>query len=388
MGPTNFPFNQVPERLLMVPAEKLSPYERAPAAVRELYSECRRLSALQIDSHPQILDFQGLNKDRLPDGIVLKECIPPSSLELAFDEFMGSNSWRKDLRDGRDGACVYGIRQVPGLRILPSLLPPAVQTELLSRLLHRDLSDERHQTNLHLHYDVSYPSASSDANGASALKGTQQEACWSTNSSFFRDNPTRTFSPKDATVHRPLSIQAALNSKLRWITLGGQYNWTTKEYPPGPPPAFPSDIGTLLHSIFPETTAEAAIVNLYSPGDTLNPHRDVSEECDTGLISISLGCHALFLVGHGNGDSCAVIRLRSGDAVYMTSASRFAWHAVPKIIPSTCPDWLKTWPGGGDVPDEDSQRWWGWMAGKRVNLNVRQMFQSPPTNPAALGKND
>lgn len=203
--------------------------------------------------------------------------------------------------------------------------------------------------------------------------------------SFFQEDPTRVFQPKEPTVHRPLSIRASLNRKLRWMTLGGQYNWTSKEYPQGPPPPFPQDIGILLRRIFPATTAEAAIVNIYSPGDTLNPHRDVSEECDTGLISISFGCDGLFLVGHNDEDGCAVIRLRSGDAVYMTGQSRFAWHAVPKIVASTCPSWIENWPAGrcDDISDSRFESWRGWMAGKRVNLNVRQMFPHPTSKQAS-----
>lgn len=166
-----------------------------------------------------------------------------------------------------------------------------------------------------------------------------------------------------------------LNSKLRWMTLGGQYNWTDKVYPDETPPDFPADVATLLHRMFPDTIAEAAIVNLYSPGDTLSLHRDVSEECDAPLVSISFGCDGIFMIGNEDESSCVVLRLRSGDAVYMAGSSRFSWHAVPKILPATCPDWLQHWPGNANAADNPNQysHWRNWMAGKRVNLNVRQM---------------
>ena len=35
---------------------------------------------------------------------------------------------------------------------------------------------------------------------------------------------------------------------------------------------------------------QAAIVNVYSPGDSISLHRDVSEGKEAGLVSISLGC--------------------------------------------------------------------------------------------------
>lgn len=253
------------------------------------------------------------------------------------------------------------------MKILPGLLPPVVQTELLNRLLHRDLSNPRHQTNLHLHYHVSYPEERSEDQSVGH------------GHSFFQDDPARLLVPKDPSLHAPLSVQAVLDRKLRWTTLGGQYNWTDKVYPAEEPPKFPADIATLLHDIFPDTVAEAAIVNIYSPGDTLSVHRDVSEECDTGLISISFGCDGIFMIGNDDEQNCVVVRLRSGDAVYMTGASRFAWHAVPRILPSTCPAWLSDWPAQGEsATDREAFRHWkGWMAGKRVNLNVRQMKPKP-----------
>jgi alkylated DNA repair dioxygenase AlkB len=129
---------------------------------------------------------------------------------------------------------------------------------------------------------------------------------------------------------------------------------------------------------------EAAIVNVYAPGDTLSLHRDVSEASDRGLVSISLGCEAIFVVGLGGGAEeegeagevarHAAMRLRSGDAVYMCGSARFAWHGVPQIVPGTCPEELRSWPAPeGDDEANGYEAWRGWMAAKRVNLNVRQM---------------
>ena len=133
--------------------------------------------------------------------------------------------------------------------------------------------------------------------------------------------------------------------------------------------------------MFPSTKAEAAIVNLYSPGDTLSVHRDVAEASETGLISVSLGCDAIFVIGTSTGgddgseDKVLTLRLRSGSAVYMSGASRFAWHGVPQIVAGTCPDYLKEWPGSADGDGNGPYaEWRGWMANKRVNLNVRQMW--------------
>lgn len=189
------------------------------------------------------------------------------------------------------------------------------------------------------------------------------------------------FEPKDPTVHKPLSMKLVMERRLHWVTLGGQYDWTNRVYPGELPPAFPPDIAHLLESLFPETVAQAAIVNFYSPGDSMMMHRDVSEETDKGLISISLGCDGLFMIAPNDvgklseeektkgGKSHLLLRLRSGDAIYMTKESRFAWHGVPKILKGTCPPNLADWPAANGK----YEGWKGWLANKRINLNVRQM---------------
>jgi alkylated DNA repair protein alkB family protein 1 len=245
-----------------------------------------------------------------------------------------------------------------------------VQQALLSKLLFRDLSDDRHKTNVHMHYKIPY--------GLAEGRDGKQK-------SFFNSLPDspELFEPLDPCIHKPLSLGQFLSKKLRWITLGGQYDWTNKVYPDETPPAFPDDIKALLGAVYPDVVPEAAIVNVYSPGDTLSLHRDVSEESDQALISISLGCDAIFVVGLGDGlgdeeaerqnTSSLAFRLRSGDCVYMSGASRYAWHGVAQIIRGTCPDGLHDWPASFGQDEQDFAPWKGWLSNKRINLNVRQM---------------
>lgn len=231
-------------------------------------------------------------------------------------------------------------------------------------MAHRDLSNAKHQTNMHLHFNLPYPTGS--------------------DKSFFSLPPESSdanFTPKDPSVHKTLTMRQVLNRRLHWVTLGGQYDWTNRVYPDEEPPVFPPDIAGFLEALFPETQAQAAIVNFYSPGDTMMMHRDVSEEANKGLVSLSLGCDGLFMIAPSraskdepevksvDGKEYLLLRLRSGDAIYMTEEARYAWHGVPRVLKGTCPDYLEDWP----AKEGEYEDWRGWMGNKRINLNVRQM---------------
>ncbi|KAK6846177.1 hypothetical protein PG987_001365 [Apiospora arundinis] len=160
--------------------------------------------------------------------------IPSETLLTAFRSLEGDD-WQptSDITD----APIYFHPLLPGLLILPSLIPPSIQKTLVSRMVHRDLSDPTHQTNLHLHYDLPY------------IEGDDTE-----DKSFFSLTPDSDvrFKPKDPDVHKPLSIKQVLDRRLSWVTLGGQYDWTNRVYPGQKPPEFPPDISGLLQTLFPK----------------------------------------------------------------------------------------------------------------------------------------
>ncbi|KAL6887292.1 hypothetical protein HDV57DRAFT_514847 [Trichoderma longibrachiatum] len=306
--------------------------------------------------------------------------IPRSQIADAFSHL--GDGFVDEGKEGGDAPILHHPL-LPGLLIIPSLIPPSVQTHLLNTMIHRDLSNPTHQTNLHLHYNLPYPSPSSPSSPSSTA-------------SFFSLPPSSDtkFTPKDPSIHNPLSINQVLTRRLHWVTLGGQYDWTNRVYPDAAPPQFPADLAGFLKALFPETLAQAAIVNFYTPGDTMMMHRDVSEEVDKGLVSLSFGCDCLFMIAPSSGPNehnsdkdegkdgdnkkeekdkkkYLLLRLRSGDAIYMTQESRYAWHGVPKVMKGTCPDYLADWPAGRE--DGEYEEWKGWMQNKRINLNVRQM---------------
>ncbi|CAJ2504977.1 Uu.00g123710.m01.CDS01 [Anthostomella pinea] len=336
----------------------------------ELRVNWKRYSRTEHADFASHLEIDELDPSDAKSAFRLAEHLPSERLRSSFQQLEG-DEW--DAHTTVNDAPIYFHPLLPGLLIVPSMVPPRVQKALLSRMIHRDLSNPTHQTNLHLHYGLPYRDGE-DVDARSFF-------------SYSPDDPTTQFVPKDPTVHKPLSIKRVLDRRLSWVTLGGQYDWTNRQYPDHLSPGFPHDIANFLQTLFPETQAQAAIVNFYSPGDTMMMHRDVSEQSDKGLVSISIGCDALFMIAPSKGAEeqteknstdddeppqkkpYLLLRLRSGDAIYMSEDSRYAWHGVPKVLKGTCPDFLADWP----AEDGKFEAWKGWMRNKRINLNVRQM---------------
>ncbi len=88
------------------------------------------------------------------------------------------------------------------------------------------------------------------------------------------------------------NFKDSLLYKLRWVTLGYHYNWTTKLYSHSNQSPFPEDLSCLSEYLlstigFKQFKAEAAIVNYYHLDSTLSGHTDHSEkDLEAPLISI------------------------------------------------------------------------------------------------------
>jgi DNA alkylation damage repair protein AlkB len=260
--------------------------------------------------------------------------------------------------------------------LLPSLLPPECQAILLDRLFHRELSNPLHKTNLHEAYDIPFPPVRGEGDPH--------------RSSFFsypESSKSQIFNPLDPhSNNKSLNVGQFLRKRLRWLTIGTQYDWNTREYPTASSTPFPEDIATLVTSLFQNAfTPESGVVLLYSPKDYMPVHRDVSEECERGLASFSLGCDGLFLISRDKNaeddendenreQDIVVIRVRSGDVVQMGGETRWAWHAMPKVMAGTCPSWLEDWPVGNESP-KAFEKWKGYMKGKRLNISCRQVWK-------------
>lgn len=341
-----------------------------------------------------------------------------------------------------------------GLQVCTQLLPPETQLLLLSRLLHRDLANPRHKTNINADYAVPHPTL----NGTSVLYPAPEDPpADSTPLSSRKSAPSKflsffTLPPQlgssnllyplvkkndedgksKGNAKIPLTISQFLLRKLRWLTLGTQYDWPTRSYPrPDPLPSddsdlsdsstktgitpFPPDIAALTRSLFANTfEAQSGVVLLYAGKDYMPVHRDVSEMCERRLASFSLGCEGLFCLardsveaneeqGHEKEKDDAetktiTLRIRSGDVLVLDGEARWAWHAMPKVLPNTCPDFMRDWPVGSsgdveiDLHDSDKEdgkserdvremqekafeKWRGYMKTRRLNISCRQVFE-------------
>lgn len=241
----------------------------------------------------------------------------------------------------------YTVKELPGLLIYPKMMPSKVQSKLVTETIDQYLPPKEHLNNLDLFYDIPRP--------------------------FHLFNNSLDSQIPHREGGKPTSRDKIRNKQLRWVTLGGQYNWTTKEYPSFTPgtegfPYFPKNLYQLLSRPLFSINPEAAIINFYSPGDILSPHQDVAELSKDDLVSVSIGLDAIFYVGlnryDDNDEGLApplCLMLKSGDVIVMGGESRHAYHGIGKVFEGTSPD-LKC----------DYQEW---LDTKRVNINVRQMLE-------------
>lgn len=159
---------------------------------------------------------------------------------------------------------------------------------------------------------------------------------------------------------------SVLLRKLRWASLGPPFNWTDRVYDRDvqylPLPQQLKQIAchhaALAASINSRGTQSAvaegaqqvaadqptnpqsafapdvALVNYYHAGDTLGGHKDdVEPDMTQPIVTMSLGCEAVFLMGGSSREETpTALLLRSGDVVVLAGQSRSCYHGVPRIF--------------------------------------------------------
>ncbi|KAH8108177.1 hypothetical protein BXZ70DRAFT_1015809, partial [Cristinia sonorae] len=313
---------------------------------------------------------------------------------------------------------------IPGLVLLPSFLLSAEQRRLI-RWSIRDHACHPNETNLDTHYIIpeeglwtihersvqegkpskyiqprastsAPPSTPSTPPGPRQLISNQP----ADKSNFLTLSAELKLPATPSTTVKPASVESLI-PQLRWANIGWFYHWGTKQYDFLRGKIEVSDVYKQVckkavslvpwERVFGEDWREddwgeddwttwnqsyepdAGIVNFYQTKDTLMAHVDRSEVCATSpLVSVSLGCASIFLIGGLTRDIDPVpILLRSGDVVIMSGPKcRRAYHGVPRIFSDTLPPHLQ----GNNEEEQNWQLFAEYMKTTRINVNVRQVF--------------
>ena len=148
---------------------------------------------------------------------------------------------------------------------------------------------------------------------------------------------------KTAPFYRPqmpgsganFSVEETNFGSLGWLSDRTGYRYTPAHPLTGAtwPP-----IPQRLVELWNETTGyrappECCLVNLYRDGARMGLHQDRDEEAmDAPVLSVSLGCDALFRIGGTTRrDKTQSVRLSSGDVLTFGGPARLAFHGVDRI---------------------------------------------------------
>lgn len=246
----------------------------------------------------------------------------------------------------RKGAPMYEIEGVPGFKFVAGALSADQQYCWLEQSF-RHFMHHPNLSNLDTHYVLP-------------------------NSGLF-DQPEGSVKAVHKETGEEVANTKELFRKIRWTTLGYQYDWTSKTYDFDKDPVpFPPNLANLSKVIVKELFGpeleykpEAGIVNYYQLGDTLTSHVDRSElNMEAPLLSLSLGCSAIFLVGgRGRDDPVRAMFLRSGDITILSGDCRHHFHGIPRILKES-PEHLRS-PLGDPVIEA--------IQNARININIRQV---------------
>jgi alkylated DNA repair protein alkB family protein 1 len=175
----------------------------------------------------------------------------------------------------------------------------------------------------------------------------------------------------------------ALDTGLRWATLGFHYDWKQRRYTLEDRGEFPEDLALLAAELARQAGAqpvvgETAIVNYYGRGMTMGGHRDDAEwTFDAPVVSVSFGNAGVYVLGGAGGQDDAgppppvPLLVRSGDVVLLGGQSRVNVHGVPCQLRGTFPTALEQ--ALLQRPGPVQQRLVEYMRETRINVNVRQV---------------
>ncbi|CAG8450777.1 6123_t:CDS:2 [Cetraspora pellucida] len=342
-------------------------------------------SRLPPPDFSKVIDFDNLENclDEIKNKVI--------EVELATD--LGEE-YENLFGKCKDGAYIerkkaYLFKDLPGFIFIPNPFTPDAQKHVIKRCL-KDFTKHPNISNLDTHYvlpkqgiwelyekvfnnildendkECFIPLKASSINKNNNVRyvDDDEDSILITDPSLESTKSTTTNEKKpDPSPSSTVSIlpPSQLIRKLRWITLGYQYHWSTKTYHFDRRFEFPQDIGDLTTAVvkaidglgFPDDSfihkydvtkwkPEAGVVNYYQLKDNLMAHVDRSEiNMDAPLISFSFGHSCIFLIGGPTRDTPPfAIYLRSGDISIMCGPIRGCFHGVPRILEGTLPTYL------------------------------------------------
>ncbi|KAF1847016.1 oxidoreductase domain-containing protein [Cucurbitaria berberidis CBS 394.84] len=343
-----------------------------PEFIQKEHWRYQSMRKAELVSDPHVFDLSKRNDFTEEQKAIWRPAgaIPAARIEAACQAYATG----KPLSASVEDAQIFEHRDFPGLQVISRLLPPETQVLFTSCLMHRDLANPSHKINLQTDYDIPYPP-----------RPTSEAGRFDSNF-FLRERAAEEdfLVPKMPGKQKPLNNEQFLYTKLRWLTLGEQYDWPTRSYAKHATP-FPEDLSTLVTGLFPHIRPQSGVVLMYSTKDFMPVHRDVSEQCQRALASFSVGCDGIFIMARGedngegeNAPRTVAIRVHSGDCVHLTGEARWAWHAMARTIPGTCPSHLASWPvgtpGATTAEEKAYKKWKGYMGTKRINVSCRQVW--------------
>ncbi|XP_010530546.1 PREDICTED: alpha-ketoglutarate-dependent dioxygenase alkB [Tarenaya hassleriana] len=175
---------------------------------------------------------------------------------------------------------------------------------------------------------------------------------------------------------------SVLLRKLRWSTLGLQFDWSKRNYDISLPHNKIPDalcqlvkrLAAIAMPVGEEFSPEAAIVNYFGLGDTLGGHLDDMErDWSKPIVSMSLGCKAIFLLGgKSREEPPQAMFLRSGDVVLMAGEARECFHGVPRVF--TDEENAEIGPLESALSHGSDSSFLEYIKTSRININIRQVF--------------
>ncbi len=186
--------------------------------------------------------------------------------------------------------------------------------------------------------------------------------------------------------------------QLAWCNIGIKYNWTDREYNLKEITApIPQRMSTFCEGVCGivkaankgkekekeeewtlEMIPQTSIINYYAANAKrpMGAHRDAAEKINSPLVSCSLGCTAILLASRDENEIPCALYLRSGDVLVMSKESRWALHAVARVIPETCPQSLLDALEKNETCEKDElQLIEDYIKCNRLNFNVRQVVK-------------